>query len=155
MFRGSLRGTDPCSPDLSGFTVECSTTHALLLDAAGRSAYSLILRGFALEVLGFLCIVPIVLESYLPGPTLAWGSTFVGLGLILVTAGVTVTLRAYSRVKVEKAAGYATLWKVAKENPSLVYIDSRDGLVIASAGEPRPPSGRRADIESAKARHQR
>jgi hypothetical protein len=121
----------------------------------GRSGYTLLLRGFTLEVLGFICIVPIALESYLPGPPLAWGGPFLGLCVVLVTAGVAVSLRAYSRVKVEKTAGYATLWKVANENPSLVYIDGRDGQVIASAGEPRPPSGRRADIKSAKARHQR
>jgi hypothetical protein len=119
----------------------------------GRPAYSLLLRGFALETLAFLCIIPIVFESDLPGPSLAWGGPFVGLGLILVTAAVTVTLRGYSRVKVEKAAGYTTLWKVAKENPGLVFVDSKDGRVIAAAGEARPPTGRRGDIEAGKARH--
>jgi hypothetical protein len=82
-----------------------------------------------------------------------WGGTFVGLCLILVTVAVTVTLRSFARIEVEKAAGYTTLWKVAKENPSLVYIDGRDGRVIALADEPRPRTGRRADIEAAKARH--
>jgi hypothetical protein len=119
----------------------------------GLSASSLMLRGFLLEMLGFLCIVPIVLESYLPGPWWAWGGPFLGLGLILVTVAVMVTLRSYARIKVEKAAGYATLWKVAYENPSLVYFDARDGRVIALAGEQRPRTGRRADIEAAKARH--
>jgi hypothetical protein len=70
----------------------------------GRSASLLLWRGFALEVLGFLCIIPIVFESQLPGPWWAWGGPFLGLCVILVTAAMMVTLRAYARVKVETAA---------------------------------------------------
>lgn len=119
----------------------------------GRSAYWLLIRGVQLEGLGLLCGVAISFESYFPSP-LAWRLPFLGICLVVVAIGVVTSFRAYSRIKVEKAAGYATLWKIARENPDLVYVDSKDGQVIAAAGEPRPPSGRRADIEAAKARYQ-
>jgi hypothetical protein len=45
-----------------------------------------------------------VFESQLPGPWWAWGGPFLGLCVILVTAAMMVTLRAYARVKVETAA---------------------------------------------------
>ena len=73
--------------------------------------------------------------------------------MILVAAGVGVTLRSFARSKLERAAGYTTVWKTANENPHLVYIDGKDGRLIASAGESRPATGRRADIEAAKTRH--
>lgn len=109
-------------------------------------------RGFVLEVAAFLCVVPIVFESRLPGPWWAWGGSFLGLSLILVIAGVTLTIRSFARTKREKAEGYTTVWKVAKENPTLVFIDGKDGMVISGAGESRPSTGRRKDLEAAKAR---
>ena len=119
----------------------------------GVPASVLMSRGFTLELLGFLCIVPIVFESYLPGPWLVWGGTFLGLALVLVIAGVAVTLRSFARSKSERSAGYTTLWKVANDDSHLVYVDGKDGRVIAAAGEQRPATGPRADIETAKARH--
>ncbi|HET7414460.1 MAG TPA: hypothetical protein VFI97_02040 [Arthrobacter sp.] len=119
----------------------------------GVAASVLMARGFILELLGFLCIVPIVFESYLPGPWLVWGGTFLGLVLVLVIAGVAVTLRSLARSKSERSAGYTTLWKVANENLELAYIDGKDGRLIAASGESRPRTGRRADLEAAKARH--
>lgn len=57
--------------------------------------------------------------------------------------------------KAVEQEGYTTIWKAASENPDLTYVDGRDGRVIAAAGASRPTSGRRADLDAAKARYLR
>ncbi len=119
----------------------------------GTPASALMVRGYAFEVAAFLCVVPIALESYLPGPWWAWGGGFLGVATVLLAIGIRLAFASASRSRAERAAGYTTVWKVAVEDLALVYVDGRDGRVVAGADQPRPASGRRADIEAAKARH--
>lgn len=119
----------------------------------GASASALLVRGYAFEVAAFLCVVPIVLESYLPGPWWAWGGSFLLLAFVLLAVGVILTFRSSARAKAEKHEGYTTIWQAASENPDLTYVDGRDGQVIAAAGDSRPATGRRADLDAAKARY--
>ena len=83
-----------------------------------------------------------------------------GLGRKLLVSGVRATgvgvflaFRSSEQAKAEKHEGYTTIWKTATENPDLIYVDGKDGKVIAAAGESRPASGRRADLDAAKARY--
>lgn len=119
----------------------------------GAPASALMVRGYACEVAAFLCVVPIVLESYLPGPWWAWGGSCLFLAFVLLAAGVFLTFRSSARAKAEKQEGYTTIWRDASENLDLAYVDGRDGTVIAAAGESRPTSGRRADLDAARARY--
>ena len=120
----------------------------------GASARALLVRGYAYEVAAFLCVVPIVLESYLSGPWWAWGGSLLLVAFVLLAVGLILTFRASARAKAEKQEGYTTLWHDATENLDLAYVDGKDGKVIAAAGDPRPDTGRRADLEAAKARYQ-
>jgi hypothetical protein len=119
----------------------------------GAPASSLMVRGYAIEVAAFLCVIPIALESYLPGAWWAWGGSFLLLALVLLVGAVVLTFKSSARAKVEKQRGYTTIWTVATEDPHLTYVDGKDGRVIAAAGESRPATGRRSDLEAAKARY--
>jgi len=111
---------------------------------AGASASALMARGFGLELLGFLCIVPIVFESYLPGPWLAWGGTFLGLALILVAAGVGVTLRSSARSKLERAAAHRpraeTLVLQVRPEPIEELLDAVHALGSTRSATVGPPA---------------
>src|SRR5665811_1068012 len=65
----------------------------------GAPASALLVRGYACEVAVFLCVVPIVLESYLPGPWWAWGASFLFLAFVLLAVGVILTFRSSARAK--------------------------------------------------------
>ncbi len=119
----------------------------------GAPASALLVRGYAFEVAAFLCVVPIVLESYLPGPWWAWGGSFLFVAVVLLAVGLILTFRSSARAKAEKQEGYTTLWKDATENPDLIYVDGKDGKVIAATGDTRPATGRRANLDAAKARY--
>lgn len=118
----------------------------------GAAASTLMIRGFILEVAAAACAIPIVFAFILPGHTAYWAAAFVGLGIVLMIVSLRMTFGSFSRVKKERAAGYATVFKAAKENRDLAFVDAKDNQVVALAGEPMPRSGRRKDIDEAKRR---
>ena len=98
-------------------------------------------------------VIAMTFESVLPGKSWLWGLSFYGLIVVLISLSLHSSFKGIVRRRKERSAGYTTIWKVAKYEPNLVYIDDKDGRVIAAAGDPRPATGRRADIEAAKARY--
>lgn len=80
------------------------------------------------------------------------GAVLLGVIVVLLSLSLRCSYKGIVRRRQERSAGYTTIWKVAKYEPNLVYIDDKDGQVIAAAGDPRPATGRRADLDAAKAR---
>jgi len=119
----------------------------------GLNAAQLTVRGAACEAAAAACVVPIALQRVLPGGRLLWLAAGLTLGLALLAVGLYLTFRSFARTRAEKATGYTTLWKVAREDPSLAYLDGRDGTLISGPGQSRPRTGRRGDIQACKDRN--
>jgi hypothetical protein len=120
---------------------------------ARATSRSLLVRGFLLLAAGALCVVPIVIGSaVLPaGFRWAWNVAWLTIGVLLVIVAVATSVRAYRQDARQVRQGYTTLWKSAVRHPEVIYLDGRDGSIISGVSQRRPRSGRRADIEAAKA----
>lgn len=121
--------------------------------ASGTSSRRLLLRGFSLEAAGAFMVIPIVVGSrLLPGDASGlWFVTWATVGVALVALGVAYTIQAYRQDARQLRAGFTTLWKSAVDHPEVEFRDGTDGTVISGPHERRPASGRKRDIQAAKA----
>jgi hypothetical protein len=115
----------------------------------GWSSKRLLFRGYLCELACLPLLVVVVLASKLPGPTAYWGIGCVTMTVVLVSIGVTLTLRGYRKGRREMERGYTTTWLIAHQNPELWYLTTDFSAVISGPSEPRPKTGRAADERAA------
>ena len=118
------------------------------LTLSGWSAMRLFARGAVAELIAFVMVWPIALESRLPGGGQLWGPLFVSLVIIFGVGGGVLQIRSFSKGKQEISAGYTSVFNAAVADPALYYLDGRDLTVISSALEVRPRNGTRKSIEA-------
>jgi hypothetical protein len=109
----------------------------------GWSAWTLTLRGIVMEMSAGACVIPVALESALPGRWYYWAIPFGALGYTLLAVGATWTFKSFAKSKTEVERGYTTMWKVATRHPELTYLSGYDFSVISGPHEPRPRNATR------------
>lgn len=79
----------------------------------GWPAWTLTLRGGLLEMCASACVLPLALESYLPGRWFYWAIPIGVVFVTLLSVGATWTFKSFAKSKTEMARGYTTIWRTA------------------------------------------
>jgi hypothetical protein len=113
----------------------------------GWPAWTLTWRGIVMEMSAGACVIPVALESALPGRWYFWAIPFGALGYTLLAVGATWTFKSFAKSKREMERGYTTMWRAATRHPELTYLSAYDFGVISSPHELRPRNGTRKVVD--------
>lgn len=117
----------------------------------GWPAMTLSWRGGVLQMSAGACVIPLALESVLPGRWYYWAIIFGAICFVLVTVGTTMVVMSSPRSKKEVERGYTTICRLAIEHPELTYLSPYDFDIISGPGEPRPRNGTRKVVDQFRA----
>jgi hypothetical protein len=113
---------------------------------AGHSSTWLIVRGGSGELLAASCVVPLVLESVLPGKWYYWAIPALCVAGVSLVVGLSVTLYGYRKDKRERALGYTTDMGRAKKEQDLYLLHPKTLEVVSAPYSPRPKSFRLSEM---------
>jgi len=113
----------------------------------GWPAWTLELRGGLLEMFAATCVLPLALESYLPGRWFYWAIAIGVIFVALISVGATWTFKSFAKSRNEIARGYTTIWRTAIAHPELTALSTYDLSVISGPHESRPSNGTRRVVE--------
>jgi len=118
-----------------------------LVPLDGWPAWTLTFRGGLLEMCAGACVLPLALESFLPGRWFYWAIPIGVMFMALMSVGATWTFKSFARSRKEVARGYTTIWRKAKEHPELTYLSAYDLSVISGPHQSRPRNGTRRVVD--------
>lgn len=113
---------------------------------AGWSAWTLMLRGTVVELLGAAMIIPLVVAAV--NHQDAWMYLFLSICLVVPGVGVIVSFRGERKVPREVAAGYVTVPQRALRNPYVFLLNRKDFHVMLYPGQARPRSMNKKDMDA-------
>lgn len=125
-----------------------------IVPVEGWSALKLTFRGVVLELCAAACVLPLALESVLPGRWYYWAIPIGVVFIALMSVGATWTFKSFAKSKREIQRGYTTLWNVAVQRPELSYLSAYDFGLVSGPGEPRPRRGTRKVIDEFRAQRE-